>query len=76
MKILLITLHFLRHYPTVDAGSILWGVSPHTYRRYIWGTLKKFSNIHLISWQDRLTQDIRGHFENCLTIIDSTECPI
>ncbi len=39
----MMTLNFLRQYPTTDVGIGLWDVAFNTYRKRVWDTLEKLN---------------------------------
>ena len=47
-KHLLWTLFFLKTYPTEEVGSSRWGVTPKTFREWIWKMINPISQLSLL----------------------------
>lgn len=75
-KHIMMTLHFLKWYPSSNAIHFIWGVSEKKYREIVWQTIILMNEV-LPQIEQNLEAPFGNHiFQNIRYVIDATECRI
>lgn len=75
-KHIMMTLHFLKWYPSSRAIHFIWGVSEKQYRNIIWKTIPLLNEVLPKIEQNKSAPFGNYIFDNIRYVIDATECRI